>query len=495
VEHKKILETYYQNEDFEGLVEYATIHIDTDATNYLLFGARGKAYIELGDFRKAVFDISNALKLNPDYTLGYYNRGIAYSKSCEYELGLQDLEKAKTFAECPDDIDYVFGMTYYCLEKHETAIEYFSEYLENYEDIDALGSRADCYYETNQFEKAQQDITEILLLDIPEIQEIECINNTPNRKIMNLDIDENQSFSDLGFSILYNDHCYGIYILEFTNNEFYIGQTKSMKKRLTQHSKKYDDIATVYFKAVQKENLFDEECRIISIFEQQKIRIRNLIQIEFLNHFDENQQAKWKNDLTFNLVNGNRFYNKSVQNNYASRFLIFQKKVFYNDFISLLSQYFIAAMPNYIASEFNYWNITCLPKHLQKEKCVSRININGVPVLSIYEGEDGELNFMLFLSKLPLLKYLNENDTLPDWFITISSLKFDFLNTFEDKTNGDEGRLSFHQKDFENVLKNPTLLSAIRLFNLRMLNKVGDADRRSTNHCSDLANAIIDNIL
>jgi tetratricopeptide (TPR) repeat protein len=447
MEHKKILETYYQNEDFEGLIKYATIHIDIDATNYLLFGARGKAYIELYDFEKAIIDISKALKLNPDYALGYYNRGIVYYKSGDYELALQDLEKAKALENCPDDIDFFVAITYYCLEKYETAIQYFSQYLENYEDVNALVCRADCYYETNQFEKAQQDITEILLLNIPEIQEIECINNTPDRKKINPSVTENQSFGDLGFSILYNDNCYGIYILEFTNNEFYIGQTKSMKKRLTQHHKKYDDIVAVYFKTVRKEDLFDEEYRIISIFEQQKIRIRNLIQIEFLNHFDENQQVKWKNDLTFNLVNGNRFYNKTVQNNYVSRFLVFQKKVFYNDFIRLLSQYFIAAMPNYIASEFNYWNITCLPKHLQKEKCVSRININGVPVLSIYEGDDGELNFMLFLSKLPLLKYLNVNDTLPNWFITIPSLKFDFLNTFEDKTNGDEGRLSFHQKE------------------------------------------------
>jgi tetratricopeptide (TPR) repeat protein len=493
---RDILQNYYNQKDFAGLIDYCNSKIDSGDNNYLYFGAKGKANIELKDFDKAIVDLTKALELNTDYATGLYNRGICYYMVHKIELAIQDLEKAKSNNSEFYQIDFYLGGSYCYLEDYEIAIELFTSHLSHYEDDEALQWRADLYYFTDQFELANNDITELLLHESELIDYFEDINEIGNfPEIPSEPEISSKSFSicDLGFSIIYNNDDCGIYILEFTNNEYYIGQAKKIQHRINQHFSKYHDIESVYFKAVPFELLLSEENTTISIFEKNKLRIRNLKQLKFKNIFTESDQIQWLNNLHFNTLTGTKFNNDKVRERFKDRFLILREKPYFEELIMVLAKYIALCIPNYIAGEYNYWNITCLPKYLEEDNCLARINVNAVPVLSVYESSENSLRFIIFSSRLPFLRHFKQQRTLKSLFDHIPQLEIDIEKYFEEKTEGDEIRLLVDLGDFQTALNNELILSSIRLFNLRMMNNTGKElkFRRKTYHCLDLADLII----
>ncbi len=367
IQLSETLINYFHKKDFVGMINYCNSKIELDKTNYLLFGARGKAFIEMEEFNNAIIDISRALELNPNYALGLYNRGICYYSTDKYDLAIRDLESAKLLNNELDSIDFYLGGCNYFIENYEKAIELFSNHLLNYDDEVALKWRADIYNLTEQYEKANIDIAQLLLNEVQDIERFQKINEIEKVKTANPN-DNNKLFivSDYGFQNLRDEKCSGIYILEFSNNEYYIGQAKKIQVRIKQHFKKYNDIVTVYFKPTIEDLLLSEENTTIAIFETLKLRIRNLKQVEFLNVFDEVQQEKWVSNLSYNTLIGSKFNNDDVRNKFKNRYLKLKEKLYFKEIINLLRKYIKSAIPNYLASEFNYWNITCLPNYLKK---------------------------------------------------------------------------------------------------------------------------------
>lgn len=496
IQSSETLINYFYKKDFVGMIDYCNSKIELDKSNYLLFGARGKAFIEMEEFNNAIIDISRALELNPNYVLGLYNRGICYYSTDKYDLAIRDLESAKLLNNKLDSIDFYLGGCNYFIENYEKSIELFSNHLLEYGDEVALKWRADIYNLTEQYEKANIDIAQLLLNEVQNLERFQKINEIEKVKTANSK-DNNKLFivGDYGFQNLSDEKCSGIYILEFRNNEYYIGQAKKIQVRIKQHFKKYNDIVTIYFKPTTEDLLLSEENTTIAIFETQKLRIRNLKQVEFLNVFDEVQQEKWVSNLTYNTLIGSKFNNDDVRNKLKDRYLKLKEKLYFKEIINLLRKYIKSAIPNYLASEFNYWNITCLPNYLKKINCIIRININSVPVLSVFEEPDNTLTFMLYVSKVPFLKYLKQNnDSFRLLSETIPSLRIDLRNAFEEKTEGDEITVLINQEDFQNALENELLISSIRLFNLRMMNKTGreEKNRRAVSHCLDLSDKILE---
>lgn len=488
--------SYYENKDFAGLIDYCNSKIELDNSNYLFWGAKGKAFIELKEYDLAILDITKAIELYPSYSIGFYNRGICCYMTEKYELAINDLETAKKSNHQLDSIDFYLGGSYSCIENYEKGIELLSSHLLEYDDENALKWRADLYISTNQFEKANRDFAELLLIETEDLEKIEKINEIRKEVITNNEIsDKPFVISEVGFTRLKDEKSSGIYILEFKNKEYYIGQAKKIQVRIRQHHKKNNDIETIYFKPVAADLLLLEENNTIKIFETNNLRIRNLKQVEFLNIFNESNQHKWISDIKFNSLTGSKFDNEEIREKFKDRFIILKKKPYFENLIQLLSKYFKSAIPNYLASEFNYWNITCLPNYLKKTNCITRININAVPVLSVFEESDKSLMFMIYASKLPYLRFLNQNsiDSLLDQSATF---RFELRDAFEEKTERDEITFLINQENFQNAMDNPLLLSSIRLFNLRMMNNVGKEVkyRRKAFHCLDLSDSIINRI-
>ena len=492
------LSNYFEKKDFVGLIEYCSSKIEFDNSNYLYFGARGKAYSNLEKYENAIIDLTRALELHANYAIGFYNRGVCYYKTGQYELAIKDLEHAKSLQDGFDIINFYLGASYSILEQNEKAIEFLSTHLADYDDEEALRFRAESYKSNGQDKEANQDFAQLLLIESRNLEAIEKINkiSKPAAPVSSV-ANKSFEFNDIGFSFLNDIKCTGIYILEFENKEYYIGQAKKIATRVRQHYKKYHDIVNVYIKPVNEELLTAEENATICLFEQNNLRIRNLKQIEFLNIFDAHKQERWVSDINFNIVTGSKFDNAVVREKFSARYLELKNKPYFDKLVALLSKYVKRAIPDYCASEYNYWNITCLPNHLKKENCISRININTVPVLSVFEVENNSLSFMLFASKLYLLRKLREIGHLRNLFENFPDLAISLSENFEDRTEGDEIILLITQDDFQSTLDNNLLLSSMRLFNLRMMNKIGKEEyyRRTANHCLDLSDLVISKII
>ncbi|MDP3009446.1 MAG: GIY-YIG nuclease family protein [Methylococcales bacterium] len=519
--HEKILKKLYDNLEFKQIISYCDEQIKLDKSNYLFFGARGKAFYNLNQLDKAINNISISLELHPNYTQGLFNRAQCYFDLEEYQLAINDIEKSHSLDDKKTFYD-LLGLSYLCIDNYKKAIEIFTLCLEDELDNTVLAWRAEAYFCLDKFEEAIKDYEMLLLQDIENTEVFHDIEKINSYDFSNLHSNElivlnlSSSFVDLGFSILkeekasgiyiieFNDSpeswfgCInqGVYILEFSNNEYYVGQTKNIQNRLKQHCKAFNDIKNAYFKSIVETELFNEETKIIAFFEKNLLRIRNLKQIEFSNIFDESCQKLWLSDLRYNYLSGNKFDNQAVRTKFSDRFKILQNNIYFPRLINFLSVYLKSSIPNYIASEYNYWSITCLPKHLAKDNCISRININTVPVLSAYKNTDDSLNVMLFVSKLPFLKYLKNNLSFNGIFNNIPSLRLEVRDAFE-ATEGDEITIFIEEKDFINALNNELILSAIRLLNLRMMKKTGKEKekeyRRTVSHCLDLSDRIIDN--
>jgi len=56
---------------------------------------RGNAYIEKGQYDKAVFDYNKALEINSKDPQVFFNRGVAYYSIQEYDKSWADIKKAQ----------------------------------------------------------------------------------------------------------------------------------------------------------------------------------------------------------------------------------------------------------------------------------------------------------------------------------------------------------------------------------------------------------------
>ena len=192
-------------------------------------------------------------------------------------------------------------------------------------------------------------------------------------------------------------------------------------------------------------------------------------EINFADIFDEASQQRWISDLNYNILSDQKFDNTDVRKNLNDRLLFFKEKPYYEELIQLLANYFQAAIPNYLAIHF-------LTNNQREETSVVKIIINDISVLSVNEEDDNSLSFKIFASKLPYLNYLIENGF--DGFVNkISDYKIDVRDSLKDNDEGDVIVLYLNAEQFKEALVSPLLLSSMRLFNLRMMNKV--AERQS----------------
>ena len=76
-------------------IEYLKNVIKLQPNNASMYNNRGTAYYNLGQYQHAIQDYSAAIRLKPDYSLAYYNRGCVYIKNPDqYKQAIEDLNKA-----------------------------------------------------------------------------------------------------------------------------------------------------------------------------------------------------------------------------------------------------------------------------------------------------------------------------------------------------------------------------------------------------------------
>ena len=508
--HMEKLRELFASGDFPALLRLAQSELRgcLPEAQHVLYGAIGRAHFELQEYPEAVAALDQALALNPHYAAGLRTRGQAYVELREHQRAVQDLVRAMGAGPQFEANDYL-GFAYAALGQQEQAVAAYSAHLAAWVNTWVLARRADALVALRRFAEARNDWETILaaaLQDPKYLQDIEDANRVPEHPATSFPAhyrDEPlpqllhaEGFApiDVGAVRLNNPALRGagLYVLSFLGGDFYVGQTIAPVTRLQTHRRTNPDLAGLWFKPTPVDELTAAETAVIALFETKSVRLRNLKQVDFLNQFNAEKQRRWLADSAYNHVSGGRLRNEGIREKYQPRFEQLQKKPYYPFLIGFLSVYVTKAIPNYVASEYTYWSISCLPKYLLSSKCVTRININEVPVLSIFEGEAGNLQVALFASQLPFLSALTEKRELQTIFSGLPTVYFECTESFE-KAVPDEIAIWGEQTDFWGMIENEVLLSAIRCFNLRMMNNVGNdvASRRPPSHCLSLADAVL----
>ena len=64
--------------------------------------SRGEAYSDQGDYDRAIADFTRVLTLNPNYSLAYYNRAVAWFFKKDYAKAWADVQRFQRAGGKPD---------------------------------------------------------------------------------------------------------------------------------------------------------------------------------------------------------------------------------------------------------------------------------------------------------------------------------------------------------------------------------------------------------
>jgi tetratricopeptide (TPR) repeat protein len=126
---------------------------------------RGKAYLELNNFKAAISDASHAISVDSKDASAYNLRGAAVRKSGSPEKALEDFNIAVEMSPTADNY-YERGATYQMLGEHRRAIADFDKVIAI---IPALASpffaRAESFRAIGDMEEAERDHRQGRILD------------------------------------------------------------------------------------------------------------------------------------------------------------------------------------------------------------------------------------------------------------------------------------------------------------------------------------------
>jgi TonB family protein len=92
-EFEKRAELYEKQEDYENAIKDYSEAIRIEPDSYILFYQRAKAFEKKGEFENAAKDYTEAIRLSPEFEHYYYNRAEVYLKLGKNDLAEADMKK------------------------------------------------------------------------------------------------------------------------------------------------------------------------------------------------------------------------------------------------------------------------------------------------------------------------------------------------------------------------------------------------------------------
>lgn len=151
-------------EQYEMAIRYFDQAIKFDSTNYLAYNDRGFSNSQLGHNREALDDYNKAIEQNPEFYLGYYNRGFLL-KLLKDNKALEDFDNAIKYR--PD-----YAHAYY-----ERA-ELYKEQNNIGQAIQDYNEAATLYQQQNNIAAAQQTINQVKQLEQSQQNSSTSTSNT-----------------------------------------------------------------------------------------------------------------------------------------------------------------------------------------------------------------------------------------------------------------------------------------------------------------------------
>lgn len=182
----------------------------------------------------------------------------------------------------------------------------------------------------------------------------------------------------------------GIYLLQFSDGTFYIGQAIDAVRRFAQHRKNYDTIVRHWFQPVAKGQLDQVEQRLIRQAEAagllltNKTFVTNVVGDTDLDLLvSPAEQEAWLADghpLDNEGVDLSQSVEERFKVKYRQNFQRLQRLPAYARVQALLRAYITLGIPAYKKTEQSFWALSCLPSTSGGSRYFT-LNMNGMEVL------------------------------------------------------------------------------------------------------------------
>jgi tetratricopeptide (TPR) repeat protein len=127
---------------------------------------RGRAWHELREYEKALTDLTEAIRMEPDHSAWYANRGLVYDRLGEYDRAIGDYSEA--LRRDPTDAQAFNnrGLSYRAKKDNALAINDFNQAIRlDAKFADAFFNRGNAYKGKKEFSQAISDYNEAIRLD------------------------------------------------------------------------------------------------------------------------------------------------------------------------------------------------------------------------------------------------------------------------------------------------------------------------------------------
>jgi hypothetical protein len=285
----------------------------------------------------------------------------------------------------------------------------------------------------------------------------------------------------------------GIYILYFSNGEYYVGQTKDVTRRFVEHLRIHHDIEKLTFKRVARKNLASEEYAVAKVLQRQGFSLRNILltsipkgksDLDLVMSLED--QTRWLEGHSYVDDQGDRVIEPELRRKYQERFRRLTEMPYADKAIAALQQYVRTGIPAPLRSEIAFWACSCLPGSPSKQITIySRINLFWQEVFTAY-FENSQLWFSLHLARSVL-----EYEFGPSLVGLTSEHPFVSVDDHAYAPGGPDqiNLIVKGSSTLQRLLEDERIVRAIRLFNLRLMKK--GPCRFSRYHCMDLADRLL----
>lgn len=289
----------------------------------------------------------------------------------------------------------------------------------------------------------------------------------------------------------------GIYLLNFSDDTYYIGQAIDAVKRFAQHRKNYDNIERFWFQPIKKENLNEVEQQLIHEAEMQGLLLTNKTFVSnIIGETDldllisRTEQENWlENDIELS-NDGYDLYSTVAPKHiikYRRNFDNLKQVESYSLLKRILNLYIQKCLPAFKKTELSFWSLSCMPSTngntYPRYFCV---NVNAMEVFVLGYERKTRKSFAFFVLTSLFFDNDTELDRLYNKYKNIEARRSDYRAAGADQ-------VVFHFSDLgeleDILLTEPKIIRSIKELNLRLMRKGGTI--YSPFHCFDLAKDVL----
>lgn len=156
---------YLDMGQFDRAIDDCTSAIAIDNAYYLAYYNRGKAFKETGQLERAMDDYNAAIALNRSYPNVYTARGMLYAEVGQLSSAVEDFTRALTLDPELHEVYIVRGMALKELGRFDLAIEDYTRAIAINPSVEAFNNRGVAFKYQGRLDLAIKDYTQALELD------------------------------------------------------------------------------------------------------------------------------------------------------------------------------------------------------------------------------------------------------------------------------------------------------------------------------------------